>query len=358
MRKKLGVLGLGEGRSIISGAVRSDLWDVASICDLNEELCREMKEHFSLPRYTTDYEEMLADETIDAIGIYTPDHLHGTHIRQALEAGKHVICTKPLMTDLKEGKAILDGAEKSGCKVFVGQSTRFFEPMIRQRKAFEEGRLGELCTMEAYYNADHRWFLEKPWARSASFKWLFGGLSHPLDLIRWYMPDIEEVMAYGDISPNARSFDLKNPDIIHVLLKAGDGRIARVSGTYSCPLPPEERDSGMSCILRGTKGSSQADYHELRYSEFIEGSDPVISRFNRDDYYFRFGGKHHHAGEYQNYIEYFAGELDREGTPRPDIREGLGTVALMMAVDRAMERGTQVRIRDILEENGLGDISL
>jgi len=354
---QLGVLGLGEGRSIISGAVNSELWEVRRICDLNEDLCREMARTFPLGGYTSDYGKMLEDPGIDVIGIYTPDHLHGKHIRMALEAGKHVICTKPLTTDLTEGRAILETAARTGRKVFVGQSSRFFEPMIHQREAFEAGKLGGLCTMEAYYNADHRWFLEKNWAQSKEFKWLFGGLSHPLDLIRWYMPDVEEVMAYGDVSSNARALGHGNPDIMHIILKTSSGRIARVSGTYSCPLPPEQRDSGMSCVLRGETGASQADYHELRYSEQIQGQAPVITHYNREDYYFRFGGKHHHAGEYQNYIEYFARCLEAGETPYPDLGEGLVTVACMMAVDRSMAQGRPVRVAEILRENGLGELA-
>src|SRR5690242_17404158 len=94
---RLGVLGLGEGRSIISAALNSEHWELACICDLNGDLCRERAAEFRFDRYTTSFDDMLADPAIDAIGIYTPDPLHATHIRQTLEAGKHAICTKPLI---------------------------------------------------------------------------------------------------------------------------------------------------------------------------------------------------------------------------------------------------------------------
>ncbi len=352
-RMKLGVLGLGEGRSILSAARASEYWEAAMVCDRNEELCREMQHTFSVPEYTTEYEDMLKRDELDVIGIYTPDSLHASHIVMALNAGKHVICTKPLMTDLGEAAEILEASRKSGRHVMVGQSTRFFEPMIRQRERFEEGALGELATMEACYNADHRWFLEKPWARSEEFKWLFGGLSHPIDLVRWYMPDVKELMAYGDISSNGLEKELKHEDIIHIIFKSRSGRTARVSGTYSCPMPPEARDSGMSCILRGTRGASQADYHELRYSEHIEGSNPVVMNFPREDYYFRFNGLSHHAGEYQNYIEYFARCIESGTAPLPDLKEGIVTVACMMAVDRSLTEGRPVQVDEILREEGL-----
>jgi len=198
----LGILGLGEGRSTMSAAIQSEKVHLKMICDANKALCVQRADEFKMYEYTTSYEEMLNDAEIDIIAIYTPDHLHATHIAQALNAGKHVICTKPFINDLSKAKELLALQKQTGKKVFVGQSSRFFEPYKRQRKDFEAGLIGDLITIESHYNADHRWFLEKPWALEKSFKWLYGGLSHPVDFIRYYLPNIEEVMGYGMISPN------------------------------------------------------------------------------------------------------------------------------------------------------------
>ena len=141
---RLGVLGLGEGRSIISAAINSELWELSQICDLNEDLCKERVAEFRLSRYTTKLEEMLADATVDVIGIYTPDPLHATHIKQCLQAGKHVICTKPLIDNLKDAEDLIEAQKKSGKHVFVGQSSRFFASMIRQRLDYDEAKHGPI----------------------------------------------------------------------------------------------------------------------------------------------------------------------------------------------------------------------
>ena len=86
--------------------------------------------------------------------------------------------------------------------------------------------IGELITIESHYHADHRWFLEKPWALEKSFKWLYGGLSHPVDFIRWYLPNIDEVMGYAMISSNGRKAGLKNEDTMHFIFRSTDRRIA------------------------------------------------------------------------------------------------------------------------------------
>ena len=336
-RLKLGVLGLGEGRSILSAALASEMWELVQMCDLNEDLCRARAAEFRFPRYTTSLEEMLADDTIDVIAIYTPDPLHATHIRQCLDAGKHVICTKPLIDDLADAPALIEAQRRSGKHVFVGQSTRFFEPMMRQRADYEAGRHGELFSVEAHYHADHRWFLKKDWARAGGLKWLYGGMSHPVDLIRWYFPDVTEVMGYGLLTSNGAAAGLRHPDAMHFVMTTSSGRIARVSGCYSSPPGNHARDSHMTCCLRGERGTSHADYYDLRYSTQFAGEGSVqYDMANKEPYYFRFTGRSHHAGEYQNYIEYFARRLRDGETPKPDLTEGIGTVALMTAMEQSL----------------------
>ena len=352
---KLGILGLGEGRSTMSAALQSSKWELKMVCDRSIDACKHRAEEFNFHHYTTNYQDMLDNPEIDAIAIYTPDHLHAEHVKLALLANKHVICTKPFIDDLSKAQELLDLVEKTGKKVFVGQSSRFFEPAKRQRKDYEAGLIGDLITIEGEYSADHRWFLEKPWALEKAFKWLYGGLSHPVDFIRWYLPNIEEVMGYGMISSNGKTAGLKNEDTMHFIFKAADGRIARVSGAYTGPTQPAQRDSGMSTLLRGTTGASQADYHELRYAitdktgeeKIIQWGDATLK------YYFRFEGQSHHAGEYQNYLEYFADCLESGQTAYPDVKEGIGTVALLMTMDKSLKSGKPEKVAGILAEYNL-----
>lgn len=353
----LGVLGLGEGRSIISAGLHSDLWSVVQLCDVNEDLCRSRCREFGLTSYTTRLDELLTNPAIDAVGIYTPDHLHADHVLSVLRAGKHVICTKPFIDDLGRAREILDTQRASGKRIFVGQSSRFFAPFARQRQHFLSGAFGELNTVEAAYHADHRWFLKKPWARQPAFKWLYGALSHPADFVRWYLPDVDEVMGYARLSENGRSGGLVNADTFHFVLRSTDGRIARVSGSYSSPIVPAQRDSGMTCVLRASNGASQADYHELRYAWRL-GEQSVLETFEgQEPYYFRFEGLTHHAGEYQNYIEYFARCLAADETPYPDAREGIVTIALLQAMEESCATGRPASVREVLTRFGLQDLA-
>jgi predicted dehydrogenase len=351
---RIGILGLGEGRSTMSAALNSPKWQLKKICDLDEDLCRHRAGEFDFPDYTLNYNDLLTDPEIDVIGIYTPDKLHATHVKMALSHGKHVVCTKPFIDNLADAKSILDLVDSTGKKVFVGQSSRFFEPMRRQRKDFEDGLIGELITVEAYYHADHRWFLEKGWSLESQFKWLYGGLSHPVDLVRWYLPEISEVMGYGMLSANGKNGGLHHEDTMHFIFKAKDGRVARVSGAYTGPVQPVTRDSEMSCILRASEGCSQADYMDLRYAVTTHtGEEKIITWEHKLKHYFRFEGKSHHAGEYQNYLEYFHDCLETNQPARPDVKEGIGTIALLKAMEESLATGKPVMVASILNAYSL-----
>ncbi len=354
---KLGILGLGEGRSTMSAAIQSQKIELVKVCDQKLELCQQRAKEFDYHSYTTNYQELLDDPSIDAIAIYTPDKFHAEHTKQALLHGKHVICTKPFIDDLSKAKELIELSEQTGKKVFIGQSSRFFEPMKKQRADYEAGLIGELITIESYYHADHRWFLDKGWSLENAFKWLYGGLSHPVDFIRWYLPNIEEVMGYGMLSSNGKNGGLKNADTMHFIFKATDGRIARVSGAYTGPVQPVTRDSEMSCILRGTEGCSQGDYMDLRYAITDKtGEERIMTWEHKLKHYFRFEGKSHHAGEYQNYLEYFADCLESGETAFPDVKEGIGTVALLQAMDQSLQTGQPVKIKALLEAHGLTNL--
>jgi predicted dehydrogenase len=358
MKKKmgLGVLGLGEGRSILAAAIASDNYVVRGICDINEKLCQERSADFGIECTTTQYDQLLEDPSIDVIAIYTPDPLHAEHVSRALKAGKHVICTKPLFDRLEGARAILQLQRESGRSVFVGQSSRFFEPMIHQRRDFLEGKLGDLHSVEAHYNHDHREYMKRTWA-GGKINWLYGGLSHPVDLVRWYLPDINEVFGYGAISPAFAAMGGGRPDLLQFVFQTKTGKIGRISGCYGLPQVATERESYITCSLRGDKGASQADYYELRYNTHFEGEGARTYTFeDRFKHYFRFDGRGYHAGEFQNYIDYFAECLSEGRVALPDLAEGIGTLAVLSAMETSLRERRAVTVKEVLVREGLDEL--
>lgn len=343
----LGVLGLGEGRSVISAALTSEFYTLGRICDLNESLGNERVNEFGLDPsiFTTRYEDLLEDPHIDMIGIYTPDQFHGRHIEMALSAGKHVVCTKPVLTHVEDGPALIELAKEVGRQVFVGQSSRFFEPMILQRRDFEQKKLGELTCLESYYKTDARWFLEKGWSLKSGFSWMYNFMIHAVDLACWYLPNITEVYSMTYLSQNTKDYGLSIPDVIKCLFKDVDGKLAQIEGSYSVPTLDFSVEPSICCTLRGTNGVSRGEYPNLKYHTHYDGHDPITHDLSdKASYYFRFSGVSHHAGEYQNYLDYFATCLDQGIVAKPDLEEATKILAVMDAIEKSYLSGLPVKV--------------
>jgi predicted dehydrogenase len=198
-------------------------------------------------------------------------------------------------------------------------------------------------------------FYEKsPWAADQS-DWIFMGMSHPIDLIRWYLGSIDEVQAYGRLSRMGARYGRSGYDSYVANLHAADGRIARAMGQYGMVELPSARNA-IELLLFGDSGTSMAQYHDMRYYATRADGTEVIedALYARRAYYFNNEVHGMHYGEFANYADYFAGCL-LQGLPHsPDLAEGLETFCVMEAIRRSAHSGAPVRVRPLLEEIGLG----
>jgi predicted dehydrogenase len=356
MEKSLGfgVVGLHEGRTMLVALGRAEHCHAVAGCDLREEKISAARADLPDLFYTTSYDQLLARADVQIVSIFTPDALHAEHIVRAFEAGKDVTCTKPLVPSVADARIVLEAARRTGRKLLVGQSTRFFESFQRQRAAYERGEIGELELLDTHYIHRMDWFYEKsPWAATES-DWIFLGMSHPIDLARWYLGRIEEVHAFGRLSRMGARYGRHGFDSYVVNLRAADGRIARAMGQYGMVELPSARNA-IELVLWGADGTSMAQYHDMRYyatrpdgTEVIE--DPLYAR---RAYYFNNEVHGMHYGEFANYADYFARCL-LEGRPHsPDLIEGLETFCVMEAIRRSAYAGAPVQVSPLLEEIGL-----
>lgn len=341
----VGVLGLHEGHTMLVALRASGLCRAAAGCDLDYD--KRVAAHEAAPGiFVTDrYEDLLARPEVQIVAIYTPDALHADHIAAAFEAGKHVICTKPLVNDPRQADRLLELAAKHGRRLQVGQSTRFYETFQRQRELYREGVFGDVEVLDCHYNHRMDWYYEKsPWS-IADTHWAYLGLSHPVDLVRWYLGPIREVFAYGMKTELGRSHGVAHDDAIVAVFKSESGRIARVLGNYGFHELPKGR-ALIEGFLMGTKGSSLARYPELRFTWC--GEDGIEHEEDYEHamagYYYRHELKGMHYGEFCNYADYFASKLLSDEPNSPDLEEGVDTLRTMGAVVESLETGKPVRI--------------
>lgn len=304
-------------------------------------------------RVLDSYQAMLALDEVDIVAIYTPDSMHAEHIIAAFDAGKHVICTKPLLNGIGAVRSVREAARRSGKRLLVGQSTRFFEPFDRQRRDFAAGRLGKLELLDAHYVHRMDWFYEKsPWAASDT-DWVFLGLSHPLDLACWYLGRIEEVTAYGTRSELGASYGLEGFDIYTVQLRDIEGRIGRAMGHYGLVELPTARNC-IELLLYGSKATSQAQYHDMKYRISSEQgdvtSDPL---YEKRGWYFNNEVHGMHYGEFAKYTDAFACAILEGRNTSPELDEGLDIVCVMEAARRSAKENRPIAVNAIRHEAGL-----
>jgi predicted dehydrogenase len=174
---------------------------MVAICGRNEEATRAAAVRFGYESYYTDWRKMLADDRVQLFDNGGPNDAHAEPSIVAAQAGKHILCEKPLGRTAEESKTMLDAVQKAGVKHMVAFNYRFV-PAIRQiRKIVESGALGRIYHFRAsylqewimpHYNTPMIWRLQKSVAGSGAL----GDLgAHIIDLGRYLVGDVKSVSA-------------------------------------------------------------------------------------------------------------------------------------------------------------------
>jgi predicted dehydrogenase len=145
------------GRVHLEAVRRTECVEAAAIAGRNAEAARQLGAGFAVPTTTTDYREILRDPLIDAVHICTPNAQHFSMAKDALNAGKHVLCEKPLATNIEEGEELASLAANEGLRNCVCHNLRYY-PMVQQMRSMREaGDLGDILVVQGTYSQD--WLL-------------------------------------------------------------------------------------------------------------------------------------------------------------------------------------------------------
>ena len=149
---RIGLIGAGIiGHYDTDAALKVDGVELGGVCDLYTGRLDRAKEKWGNAIFSTrDYRELLAKKDIDAVLICTPDHWHQKIAIDAMNAGKHVYCEKPMVQKIEEGHAIIETQKKTGKVLEVGSQRASSVAILEAKKYFEKGTIGELTYVEAY----------------------------------------------------------------------------------------------------------------------------------------------------------------------------------------------------------------
>lgn len=158
-RLRIGVLGCGQiaQAAHFESCAKARNADLFSICDVADDLRERMAGTHKPEKSFARYDAMLADPDVEAVVIATADAYHVPASLQALEAGKHVLCEKPVAVTVEEAEELKRAVERSG-KVFQLGHMKRFDAGLQAAKAFIDVEMGDLVALKAWYcDSTHRY---------------------------------------------------------------------------------------------------------------------------------------------------------------------------------------------------------
>ena len=252
---RLGVAGLGHGNTLLQANLFSndDLpIQVTALCDTNTSRLESLSREHGIDMVTTNFHELISRNDIDIVGIYTPGPLHAEHILATLEAGKHVMVTKSMVYTMEEAQRVIEAVDRSGQVLLVTQTMRADAKHMESKRLCDAGMIGDIFLAEATYIHDLRPVYEySRWRTTMPQDLLLGGACHPIDALRWFMGDVDEVHCYGLRSGVAEDYPKEDNFVIN--LRFTTGKIGRVATLCGVVHPPGLLMNGLN--LYGTKGS-------------------------------------------------------------------------------------------------------
>ena len=146
---KIGIIGCGgiaNGKHLPALSRQSDKAIMVAFCDIIEEKAINAREKFGTPdcKVYTDYRELLADESIDVVHVLTPNRSHSEITVAALEAGKHVMCEKPMAINSEEAIKMLEAAKANNKKLTIGYQNRQRADSLYLKQEADQGTFGDI----------------------------------------------------------------------------------------------------------------------------------------------------------------------------------------------------------------------
>lgn len=195
MPVKYGVIGCGAiaQRRHLPECVNNPESKLVALADPVKERVEFLATKYGAKAYS-DYKEILADPTIDAVVVAGPNSLHMTQTIEALNAGKHVLVEKPMATTREDAKAMIEAARKTGKFLMIGLNQRLMPPHVKAKKLLQSGAIGNVFAFRTAFqhpgpegwsvDAGKSWFFKK----GQAFMGVTGDLGvHKADLLRWLL---------------------------------------------------------------------------------------------------------------------------------------------------------------------------
>ena len=218
----------------------------------------EFARRFGAERWTTDRAELLADPAVTAVYVATEHHRHHDDVLAAAEAGKHVLCEKPLAMSAEEGRRMIDACNAAGVALQVAYYRRYYPKMVKMKELLDAGAIGDPVTASIHLagrlapeQASNAGPYGIGWRVNAAHSG--GGAlvdtgSHRLDLLCWLLGEPDRVAAFAE----RLELPIQASDMETILIRMRSGPHVVTRHGYRSPSPDEFEITGTLGTLSAT----------------------------------------------------------------------------------------------------------
>jgi predicted dehydrogenase len=269
----IGLLGYGFMGRAHSNALRTipmTFWpggcrtELVGIAGRTEGKVREAATRYGFAGYTTDWADLVADERVDVFDNVGPDDAHVQPTLAAIEAGKHVICEKPLALTAADAEHLLEAAERAGVKHLTCFNYRFMPAVRLARDLIKNGEIGELHQVRFRYSQEWRTDPEAALPSPAGALTIIG--CHAVDQARFLVGEIVGVSGRfsSPVTTSERTHNgqpVEQDDTVAILAEFQNGLV----GTIDASLVSPGRKNMLAWEINGSKGSLHWSLEQLNH---------------------------------------------------------------------------------------------
>ena len=289
---KVGIIGTGGiSHAHMTGYLAiPDRVEMTAVCDIDEEKVKAYAAKFNVPRWYTDYNEMLAKENLDAVSVTTWNAAHKGAAIAALNAGVNVICEKPMAMNAEEAEEMKAAAEKNGKVLQIGFVRRYGEDAAMIKKFIDGGTLGDLYYAKATYlrrsGCPGGWFGDKSYSGGGP---LIDLGVHVMDLVRYLAGCPKPIAAYGvtynnlgpDRASGAKSnlgyeskqtsskFKFDVEDFTSAMIRFDNGMVLTVEASFNLNIKEDKGEIELFGTKGGTKISGSTEFFTDMNGTFV-----------------------------------------------------------------------------------------
>jgi UDP-N-acetyl-2-amino-2-deoxyglucuronate dehydrogenase len=306
---------------------------LVAVCDNVIEKADDLARKYGAKAFSVISDLLQMSNDIDVVAVCSPNGLHAEHSIQSLLAGCHVICEKPMAINLQDCGKMIQVSEKVNKRLFAIKQNRFNPPVEAVKKIIEEGRLGEIFSIQlnCFWNRNREYY-QNSWKGT---KILDGGtlytqFSHFVDLLYWLIGDIKEVKAFAGNFAHKDMIEFEDTGV--VILKFVDGPIGSIN--YTVNSYGKNMEGSITIFAeKGTVKIGGQYLNELEYQSIEAYEIKNLPAGNKPNNYGNYvGSMSNHDKVYQNLIDV----LINNASISASAFEGLKTVEIIDKIYNAI----------------------